>query len=468
MSAENEIVKENKMGVMPVNSLLIRLALPMIASMLVAAFYNIVDSFFVARITDAGSAGSAGTDALVAVGLAFPFQTLLIAFAGGTGVGMNALLSRALGEKDYHTVNKAATNGIFCYGICFLIFFILGTFFSEDLIRSQGGTGLALTYGTEYLRIVCVFSFGIFGQFVLERTLQATGRTLYSMITQMTGAIINIILDPILIFGYFGFPALKVKGAAIATVTGQIAAALIALYFNLKKNPEVNMSFKGFRVDGEVVKRIYIVGIPSIIMQAIGSVMTYSMNRILVSLNEAGVAVFTIYFKLQSLFFLPLFGMNNALVPIIAYNYGAKKRSRIIKAIKCAMVYAFCFLFFGFLLFEFFPAALLKIFDTKDPSLITYGVPALRVIAVSFLAAWFCIIAGTVFQALGNGVYSLIVSVARQLVVLIPAAWILAKIGGLDLIWWSFPIAEIMSVICSVFFLYRINKTTISKVPDHV
>ena len=456
------------MGTQPVGRLLLGLGLPMIASMLVSALYNVVDSIFVARITDINSTGSAGTDALVAVGLAFPFQTLMIAFAAGTGVGMNSMLSKALGAGDRETVNKAADNGLFSYAMCFIAFFLVGAFLPKFLIRSSGGSGLALTYGTQYLRIVCMASFGLFTQFCFERMLQATGKTVLSMIAQMTGAIINIILDPILIFGYFGFPELKVAGAAVATVVGQIAAGCMAVYLNHTKNSEVQLKLRGFRPDREVIGRIYAVGFPSIIMQSIGSVMTYCFNRILGSLNEASIAVFTVYFKLQSFFFLPLFGLNNALIPIIAYNYGAQKRSRMIKAIKLSMVFAFCFMLFGFIMFEVFPANLLRIFDTKDPSLIQLGVPALRTIAFHFLIAWFCIIAGSTFQALGNGVYSLIVSIARQLVVLIPAAWLLAKLGGLDLIWWSFPIAELMSLIFSSFFLWRINRDIISKVPDHV
>ncbi|MCR5357214.1 MAG: MATE family efflux transporter [Lachnospiraceae bacterium] len=465
---EGREFKENKMGVMPVNKLIINIGLPMILSMLVQAFYNIVDSIFVARINDASASGSAGTAALVAVGMAFPFQTLLIAFGSGTGVGVNAMLSKALGEKDHETVKKAANNGIFVSAVCAALFFIIGRFFAGALIRSQGGEGLTLQYGTQYLSIVCMFSFGIYMQFIFERLLQATGRTLYSMITQMTGAIINIILDPILIFGLLGFPEMKVAGAAVATVTGQIVAACFALILNLKKNPEVKISFKGFKPDMHTIGRIYKVGVPSIIMMCIGSVMTYCMNKILVTLHEAAVAVFTVYFKLQSLFFMPLFGLNNGLIPILAYNYGAKKRSRMVKAIKVAMAYAFGFAALGFLLFEVIPDKLLLIFNTGDSSLLTLGVPALRIIGFHYLLAWFCIVGGTVFQSLGNGVYSLIVSIARQLVVLIPAAYILAKIGGLPLIWWCFPIAELMSFAVNCFFMYRINKEIISKVPDNV
>ena len=458
--------KENKMGTMPVGKLVINIGLPMILSMLVQALYNVVDSIFVARISDAGQTGSAGTSALIAVGMAFPFQMLLVAVGAGTGVGVNSMLSKALGEKDSKTVNKAATNGIFLSVISAAVFFLIGRFLAHTLIRTQGGEGLALEYGTQYLSIVCMLSIGIFMQFIFERLLQSTGKTFYSMITQMTGAVINIILDPILIFGLFGFPELKVAGAAVATVTGQIVAGLLAFYLNVKKNHEITIDFRGFRPDGATIRRIYAVGIPTMIMQSIGSVMTYCMNRILVSLNDAAVAVFTVYFKLQSLFFMPLFGLNNGLIPILAYNYGAQKRSRMVKAIKVCMVYAFGFAFFGFLMFRLIPDRLLLIFNTGDASLITYGVPALKIIAWHYLLAWFCIIGGTVYQSLGNGIYSLIVSVARQLVVLIPAAYILAKIGGLDLIWWSFPIAELMSFVVNVYFMWRINRDIISKVED--
>ncbi len=463
---EHKEHKENKMGTMPVGKLVINIGLPMIMSMLVQAFYNVVDSIFVARISDVGQTGSAGTSALIAVGMAFPFQMLLVAVGAGTGVGVNSLLSKALGEKDSRTVNKAATNGIFLSAISAVVFFLIGKFLAHTLIRSQGGEGLALEYGTQYLSIVCMLSVGIFMQFIFERLLQSTGKTFYSMITQMTGAVINIILDPILIFGMFGFPELKVAGAAVATVTGQIVAGCFALYLNIKKNHEISLDFRGFRPDSHIIRRIYAVGIPTMIMQSIGSLMTYCMNRILVSLNDAAVAVFTVYFKLQSLFFMPLFGLNNGLIPILAYNYGAQKRSRMIKAIKVCMVYAFGFAFFGFLLFRLIPDRLLLIFNTGDASLLTYGVPALKTIAWHYLLAWFCIIGGTVYQSLGNGIYSLIVSVARQLVVLIPAAYILAKIGGLDLIWWSFPIAELMSCAVNVYCMGRSNRDIISKVGD--
>lgn len=456
---------DNKMGVMPVNKLLLNMALPMMFSMLVQAMYNVVDSIFVAKIADDVSSGvTAGTSALVAVGLAFPYQQLILAVGIGTGVGMNALLSRSLGAKDYETVNKAAVNGLFLEICGAALFFLLGLFFAGPLIAMQGATGLSLEYGTQYLRIVCMCSIGMFLQMTFERMLMATGRTMYSMIAQTVGAVVNLIMDPILIFGYFGFPEMKVAGAAVATVLGQLIGAFVGMMLNLKKNPEVTLKIKGFRPDLQTIGKIYSVGFPTIIMQSIGSVMTFSMNRILTALNESAVAVFTVYFKLQSFFFMPLFGLNNGMVPIIAFNYGARKKNRMTKTIKLSMLYGFILTFLGFLAFEIIPDKLLLLFDTGDASLLTIGVPALRIIGTHYLLAWFCIITGSVFQALGNGMYSMIVSVARQLVVLIPAAFILARIGGLDAVWWSFPIAELMSLICSALFLYIINKKIISKV----
>lgn len=456
--------KDNKMGIMPVNKLLITMSLPIVASMLMQACYNVVDSIFVSRIADDAATGSAGTAALTAVGYAFPFQTLMIAFSTGTGVGMNALLSRALGEKDNALVNKAAKNGLFL-ALCNTAFFmILGIFFARQLILSQDGEGLALEYGVQYLRIVFMGSVGCCMQITLERLLQSTGRTLLSMTVQMTGAIINIILDPILIFGYFGFPEMKVAGAAVATITGQFVGVILGIILNLKYNKEIGFDFKGFRPDFEIIKKIYSVGLPSIIMQSIGSVMTFFMNKILTSLNSDSVAVFSVYFKLQSFFFMPLFGLNNGLIPIVAFNYGARKRTRMIKAVKLSMAYAFAVMVIGFIAFELFPDRLLLLFDTKDESLLTLGVPALKIIAFHFLLAWFCIVSLSTFQALGNGVYSLVVSAARQLLVLLPTAFILSRIGGLEAVWWSFPVAELVSVMCSAFFLIKINKEVISRI----
>ena len=462
-------VNENKMGVMPINKLLVSMSLPMIFSMLVQALYNVVDSIFVARIkdvSDVGSAMSQGTDALAAVGMAFPFQTLLIAFGTGTCVGVNACLSKALGEKKYDRVQKVAHNGVFLCFVNYAIFIIIGVFFAPLLIKMQGASGVTLQYGTQYLRTICLGSIFVYTQLMFERLLQSTGRTIYTMFTQMLGAIINIILDPILIFGLFGMPELKVEGAAIATITGQLFAAILAIILNSKFNKDVHIKFNEIKPDLHIIKKIYIVGFPSIAMQAIGSIMTFTMNKLLSGLNEASVAVFTVYFKLQSLFFMPIFGLNNGMVPILSFNYGAQKRKRMIQVIKWTMLYAFLFLFVGFLLFELIPDKLLLIFDTGDPSLITLGVPALRIIAFHYLLAWFCIIGGTVFQALGKGMYSLAVSVARQLVVLIPVAYILSKIGGLKLIWWSFPIAELMSLLMTSIFMVLTYKNVIKKVPN--
>lgn len=455
----NAGVPENKMGVMPVNKLLLNMSLPMMVSMLVQALYNIVDSIFVAKLSE---------NALTAVSLAFPIQTLLIALGTGTGVGVNSLLSKQLGEKDLKQVSKTAMNGIFLAVLSFLAFVIVGIVGVRPFYASQikDSDPEILTLGVQYLTIVCVCSFGVYAQLIFEKLLQSTGKTVYSMITQAVGAVTNIILDPILIFGLCGMPKLGVAGAAIATVIGQVVGGTLGLIFNIKYNKEITLSIKGFRPDGNTIGNIYKVGVPSIIMQAIGSIMTYGMNMILIAFSSTATAVFGVYFKLQSFFFMPVFGLNNGMIPIIAYNYGAGKRSRVIKAIKCSLVYAFVLLFVGFLVFETMPAVLLGLFEASD-EMLAIGVPALHIIGVHFLVAWFCIIAGSVFQALGNGVYSLVVSIARQLVVLLPAAFILAKFGGLHAVWWAFPIAEIMSCCASSFFMVRINKKVIQNIPDN-
>ena len=459
MEEEKEVIVENKMGVMPVGKLVLNMSLPMMISMLVQALYNIVDSMFVAKLSE---------NALTAVSLAFPLQTMLIAVGAGTGVGVNALLSKSLGEKDYDKVNKTAVNGAFLYVISYIIFLILGFTVVRPFYASQIKTEAdmeILEYGVSYLSIVLIFSFGIFAQVFFERLLTSTGKTVFSMASQLTGAIINIVLDPILIFGFFGIPAMGVAGAAIATVIGQTTAGIIAFVFNIEFNHEVKLKFKGFRPDGAIIGNIYKVGIPSIIMQSIGSIMTYSMNQILISFSATATAVFGVYFKLQSFFFMPLFGMNNGITPIIAYSYGAKKRKRMLQTVKLSLVIAFFLMFFGFLAFEIFPNRLLMIFDASE-DMLAIGVPALRIIGTHFLIAWFCIIAGTVFQALGKAIYSLVVSVMRQLVVLIPAAFILARLGGLDLVWWSFPIAELMSFTVTSICFFRIYKNIIKKLPE--
>lgn len=443
---------ENKMGVMPEGKLLINMSLPMIISMLVQALYNIVDSIFVSKISE---------DALTAVSLAFPLQALIIAIAAGTGVGVNALVSRALGEKDKDKANKTAINGVFVYLVSYVVVALLGTaavrpFYAMQTDATQKNI---MDFGVEYLSIVMLFSIGIFMQFIFERLLQSTGRTFYTMISQTTGAVINLILDPILIFGLCGMPKLGIKGAAIATVTGQIVAGFEALWWNKVVNKDIKISFKGFRPDKRIIANIYQIGVPSIIMQSIGSVMTTGMNLILMGISSTAAAVFGVYFKLQSFFFMPVFGLNNGLIPIISYNFGAKKKKRMINTLKYGYLIAFLFTFVGFLCFEIMPAQLLSLFEASD-KMLKIGVPALRVIGVHYLIAWFCIVTGTLFQAVGKATYSLYVSVARQLVVLLPVAYVLAKLGGLTLIWWSFPIAEIMSLAISLVCM----KLTFNKV----
>ena len=451
-------IQENKMGTMPIGKLVFNMSLPMMVSMMVQALYNIVDSIFVAKLSE---------NALTAVSLAFPLQTLLIAVGTGTGVGMNALLSKSLGEKDFKKANKTATNAAFIYAVSYIVFLILGFTVVKPFYRSQVGSADAeiMTMGVDYLSTVMIFSFGIFTQVFFERLLTSTGRTIFSMTSQLSGAVTNIILDPILIFGMFGAPKMGVTGAAVATVIGQCVAGLVAGTCNHKFNHEVRFQFKGFKPDIKIIGTIYAVGIPSIIMQSIGSVMTYCMNRILIEFSSTATAVFGVYYKLQSFFFMPVFGLNNGITPIIAYNYGARQRKRMVKTIKVSLVMAFCLTFIGFVLFESIPQALLGLFNASN-DMLKIGVPALRTIGVHYLIAWFCIIVGTVFQALGKAVFSMVVSIMRQLVVLVPAAYLLAKFGGLHMVWWSFPIAEVMSFIVSLTFLIKIWNDIIKDIPE--
>ena len=439
------------MGVMPVNKLLITMALPMIISMLVQAMYNIVDSIFVSRICE---------DALTAVSLAFPMQNLMIAVASGTGVGMNALLSRSLGEKNQESANAAAKHGIFLALCSYLVFLLFGLIACGFFFRTQTDSTVIIRYGETYLSICCICSIGIFMQMNFERILQATGRTFYSMITQTVGAVINIILDPILIFGMFGMPEMGIAGAAVATVFGQIVASLLAIFFNIRFNTDVSLNFRGFRPHGRIIRQIYSVGIPSILMMSISSVMVYGMNRILLAFTSTATAVFGVYFKLQSFIFMPIFGMNNGMVPIVAYNYGAAKPDRILKTIKLAMTYAEAFMLIGLAAFQLIPDVLLSMFNAST-DMLAIGEPALRTISWSFLVAGICIICSSTFQALGNGMYSLLVSFARQLVVLLPAAFLLSLTGNVNAVWWSFPIAEVASLTCSLLFLRRMHKRKI-------
>ena len=437
---------ENKMGTMPVNKLLVSMSLPMIASMLVQALYNVVDSVFVAQISE---------NALTAVSLAFPIQSLMIAVSSGTCVGINALLSRSLGEKRQKEANLSAVNGVFLAFVSYLVFALMGIFGSHLFFASQTENREIVEFGTQYLTICLIFSFGIFMEMTFERIMQSTGRTIYRMVTQGTGAIINIILDPIMIFGLFGFPRLGIRGAAIATVTGQIIAMILAVWFNHKKNRDVQLSFKGFKPDGRIIAKIYEVGVPSIVMQSIVSIMTFGMNKILIMFSETAVSVLGIYFKLQSFIFMPIFGLNNGVIPIVAYNYGAGHKKRIMDTIKLSTFIAVGIMLIGLIIFQVFPEGLLKLFNASD-HMLEVGVPALRIISTSFLFAGYCIILGSVFQALGNGVYSLIVSVARQLLCILPLAYVFARVAGLHAVWYSFPLAELISVTLTTILFRRI------------
>lgn len=444
---------ENKMGVMPVNRLLLNMSIPMVISMLVQALYNVVDSVFVAKISE---------DALNAVSLAFPVQNLMISVSVGTGVGINALLSKSLGEKNQNKVNQTAVNGLFLSVVSSLVFALLGLTCARVFFTVQTDISTIVNYGVDYLTICCGLCAGLFVQVGFDRMLQSTGRTFYTMITQAVGAIINIVLDPILIFGLFGFPRMEVAGAALATVTGQFVAAGLSMYFNLRRNADIQFSLRGFRPSRPIIAGIYSVGVPSIAMQSIGSVMVFGMNKILIAFTTTATAVFGIYFKLQSFIFMPVFGLNNGMVPIVAYNYGARKPQRIMKTIKLSIVYAIGIMLVGFAIFQLAPSVLLDMFRAESDTtgdMLRIGVPALRVISLSFLFAGYCIVCSSVFQALGHGVLSLAVSVIRQLVVLLPAAFILSRVGGLELVWWAFPIAELFALtLCSVFLLHVYRK----------
>lgn len=445
---------ENKMGTMPVNRLLMSMSIPMMISMLVQALYNVVDSVFVAQISE---------DALNAVSLAFPIQNLMISVAVGTGVGINALLSKSLGEKRQDRANAAAMNGLFLAVISCLVFMLIGLAGSRAFFAIQTDKQAIVDYGASYMSIVCLLSVGMFLQVTFDRVLQATGRTLYTMFTQALGAIINIVLDPILIFGLFGMPRMEVAGAALATVIGQILAALVSIFFNLTRNPDVHFRFRGFRPNKKIIARIYSVGVPSIVMASIGSVMVFGMNKILIAFTTTATAVFGVYFKLQSFVFMPVFGLNNGMVPIVAYNYGARRPDRIKQTIKLSVIYAVCIMLIGLLIFQFFPNVLLDLFrseqDTGD--MLTIGVPALRIISLSFLLAGYSVVCSSVFQALGHGVLSLAVSVVRQLVVLLPIAFLLSQLHGLELVWWAFPIAELVAVCLCTLFLRRVYRKEI-------
>ena len=446
--------QENKMGVMPVKKLIISMSLPMMISMLVQAMYNIVDSVFVSMLSE---------EALTAVTLAFPIQNLMIAVGSGTGVGINALLSRSLGEKNYDRADDAANNGIALAIVSYILFILIALIVVKPFISSQTSNPLIREYGITYTSIVCFLSIGVFFQITFERLLQATGRTLYSMVSQITGAVINVIMDPILIFGLAGFPRLGIAGAASATIFGQIVASCIGLFLNRKYNNDIRLSLKSvLHPKAIIIKQIYFVGVPSILMMSIGSIMTYMMNRILEAFSSTAVAVFGAYFKLQSFVFMPVFGLNNGLIPVMAYNLGAAKEKRIREALRFSLIVAVCIMSAGAVLFELIPAQLLAIFSASD-AMTAIGVPALRTIALCFPFAAVAIILGSVFQAFSCSIYSLIVSMCRQLVVLIPAAWLLAQTGRVENVWWAFLLAEFMSLTVTLIFFRRVWRKVVTE-----
>lgn len=444
-----ETLRENRMGTEHIPSLLMKMALPMMLSMLVQALYNVVDSIFVAKISE---------DALTALSVAFPLQNLMIAFAVGLGVGINSLLSRALGEKDRQKADAAAGNGLFLELCAALLFVFIGFVLGPAFVRSQTSSAIVAEHGITYVRICIGMGAFCFIAIFYERMLQATGKTHLAMIGQLVGALVNIVFDPILIFGLLGFPKLGVAGAAIATVFGQFCGAMVSLAIHQKKNREIRITLSGLRPRSFTVRTILSVGIPSIIMGSIGSVMTYCVNRILDAFSSTAVAVFGVYFKLQSFFFMPVFGLNNAMVPLIAYNYGARRPARMKQTIRWAVIYACSIMALGLLLMQLMPDVFLRLFDASD-DMLRIGVPALRTISLAFVGAGYAIVLSSTFQALGRGLYSMFVSIARQLVVLVPAAWLLSRTGQLSAVWWAFPIAELMSALVSTLFFLHLKKT---------
>lgn len=444
-----ETLRENRMGTEHIPSLLMKMALPMMLSMLVQALYNVVDSIFVAKISE---------DALTALSVAFPLQNLMIAFAVGLGVGINSLLSRALGEQDGQKADAAAGNGLLLELCAALLFVFIGFVLGPAFVRSQTSSAIVADHGITYVRICIGMGAFCFIAIFYERMLQATGKTHLAMIGQLVGALVNIVFDPILIFGLLGFPKLGVAGAAIATVFGQFCGAMVSLAIHQKKNREIRITLSGLRPRSFTVRTILSVGIPSIIMGSIGSVMTYCVNRILDGFSSTAVAVFGVYFKLQSFFFMPVFGLNNAMVPLIAYNYGARRPARMKQTIRWAVIYACSIMAVGLLLMQLMPDVFLRLFDASD-DMLRIGVPALRTISLAFVGAGYAIVLSSTFQALGKGLYSMFVSIARQLVVLVPAAWLLSRTGQLSAVWWAFPIAEIMSALVSTLFFLHLKKT---------
>lgn len=453
---EDFFMEENKMGVMEMKKLLLTMSFPIMISMLVQALYNIVDSMFVARVSET---------ALTAVSLCYPVQMIIVAVACGTGVGVNALLSRYLGEKKYKKANQIALHGIFLAICNWIVFAILGFFFSEAFLRLFSSNEQILEMGVSYMKICTIVSFGVFVQITYERIMQSTGNTIYNMIIQGVGALINIILDPIFIFGYFGIPALGVSGAAIATVIGQIIAMILGIVITQTRIKEVNISIKDWKFDLGMIKNLYKIGFPAILMQSIMSFMTVFMNMILIPYSELAVSVFSIYYKLQQFVFMAVFGMNNALIPIVAYNYGARKRTRILQAIRFSLIISSIIMAVGTIVFELIPKELLYLFDAKE-NMLAIGIPSLRIISLSFIFAGISMVLCSVFQALGHANKSLYITLLRQLLILIPLTWGLAKLFGLNVGWWSFPITEAICAGISLVLLVVVRKNTIMKIED--
>ena len=448
--------QENKMGVMPIGRLLLTMSGPMMISMLIQALYNVVDSMFVSYISEA---------ALTAVSLAYPMQNLMIAVATGTGVGINALLSRNLGEKNFPMVNRTAGNAIFLGLVSYVVFALVGLFGSRIYFTLQVTDPEIIQMGQDYLSVIMVLSIGCFGQVLLSRLLQSTGKTFYSMVIQMVGAGLNIILDPIMIFGLVGFPAMGVAGAALATVVSQIVGTLLGLYYNLRKNPEIQFAWNQLRPSGPIIARIYGVGVPSILLQTVSSLLIFGLNQILVAFSETATAVYGVYFKLQGFAFLPIIGMNNGMVPIIAYNYGAKKPERILQTIKLAITYAVVIMVVAVIVFQVFAAQLLGFFQAS-PEMLAIGVPALRTLSLCFLIGGFTIVSSSVFQALGRGLLSMSISVFRQLVLVLPLAYLFSLTGNLNMVWWSFPVAEVLAGLLAAYYLRRAYLRVIRPLAD--
>lgn len=451
--------RENKMGVMSVKKLVITMSLPMMVSMLVQALYNVVDSIFVSQVCE---------DALTAVSLAFPAQNLMIGLATGTGVGVNALLSRSLGEKNFEKANKIAAQGVLLAMFSFILFALFGLFGTKLFFASQVEKGSAIyNYGVDYLSVVCTFSIGLFGQVMMERLMQATGKTTLSMATQLAGAITNIILDPLFILGIGPFPRMEAKGAAVATVIGQTVAFIVGIIINETANKEIRLKISNFRPDFRIILDIYKIGIPSVLMVGIGSLMTFLLNKILLSFTTTAAAVFGVYFKLQSFIFMPIFGLNNGVIPIVAYNYGAKKKERITECLRFSCIIAVSIMALGMLLMWLIPEQMLRLFEAKE-EMMDLGVPALRIISTSFILAGVCINLGSAFQALGKSYFSMIISFCRQIVVLLPAAYLLSKTGVLNNVWYAFPIAEVMSLTVTLICFAYVYKKIIKPISSEV